>query len=243
MFSIAQIRLARDFLNNLNKFCVAKPCDGCSGLGVTTHITNVFQLDMASVTASLYADELMIEEQIVGENYRILVYDGKVLHAVRRSGQHITGDGKSSISQLLNRTKSNQLDKDLSFTLSAQNIKLDHIVDKGRKILVRSVGKDFNGGAELRTIYDTEVTELLHESIVQDAIQGAEIVGARLAGVDFITTDITRNLRETGGIVNEINTTPALHHHYDATVEDFPAPALYVLKDLLTKISDRKPPE
>ena len=83
MFSIAQIRLARDFLNNLNKFCVVKPSDGYSGLGVTTHITKVSQLDMASVTASLYADELMIEEQIVGENYRILVYDGKVLHAVR----------------------------------------------------------------------------------------------------------------------------------------------------------------
>ena len=116
-------------------------------------------------------------------------------------------------------------------------------IGKGRKILVRSVGKDYNGGAELRTIYDTEVTELLHESIVQDAIQGAEIVGARLVGVDIITTDITRNLRETGGIVNEINTTPALHHHYDATVEDFPAPASYILKDLFTKISDWKPPE
>ena len=236
LFNLSDIRPALEFLKSHPRGCVVKPCDGYAGLGVTTHITDCKSVQKASATASLYLDKLMIEEQIAGENFRILVYKGKMLHAVRRTGLSVTGDGKSSITQLLDKElKSNRilLEKDIRFTLSAQNLSMDHIPPGSARILVSSVGINFNGGRELRTVYDQEVTNLIHGSIQEDAERCAEIVQADLAGVDIITTDITKNLRETGGIINEVNTTPALHHHYNEDSEQFPRPALTIVQDLL----------
>jgi D-alanine-D-alanine ligase-like ATP-grasp enzyme len=60
-------------------------------------------------------------------------------------------------------------------------------------------------------------------------------VGSVFLGVDVITSDIQADLRECGGVINEVNTTPALHHHYDPKREPFPAPALAIVKDLLSQ--------
>ena len=46
------------------------------------------------------------------------------------------------------------------------------------------------------------------------AVLAAAAVGLRLAGVDVVTTDISRPLSETGGVVSEVNGGPGLHHHY-----------------------------
>lgn len=236
LFNLSDIRPALEFQKTHPLGSVIKPCDGYAGLGVTTHITNSSSVYKAAATASLYLDNLMIEEQIAGENFRILVYKGRMLHAVRRTGLRVTGDGVSTIAQLLNDKSTaylRNLDKDIRFTLNAQKLALDHTPEAGRTILVSSVGVDFNGGIELRTIYDGEVTHQICKSIQNDAEQCAKLVQADLAGVDIITTDITKDLRETGGIVNEVNTTPALHHHYDENNEPYPLPALTIVKDLL----------
>ena len=39
-------------------------------------------------------------------------------------------------------------------------------------------------------------------------------VGSSFAGVDVVTVDPTRPLRDSGGVFLEINTTPGIHHHY-----------------------------
>jgi D-alanine-D-alanine ligase-like ATP-grasp enzyme len=39
-------------------------------------------------------------------------------------------------------------------------------------------------------------------------------LGIQLAGVDVMTTDIAAPLEATGGVIGEVNTMPALHHHY-----------------------------
>jgi cyanophycin synthetase len=70
-------------------------------------------------------------------------------------------------------------------------------------------------GQEVRTVYNTVVTELLCPSLRETAERAAQVLGSDLVGVDVITTDPSRPLSEAGGCVNEVNTTPALHHHYD----------------------------
>ena len=236
LFRLSDIQPALDFQKKHPHGCVVKPCDGYAGLGITTHITDAGTLQKAAATASMYLDDFMVEDQIAGENYRILIYKGKMLHAVRRTGQSVVGDGSSTIAELLSidpTASLSSLDQDLSFTLTAQALSLNTVPATGATILVRSVGRNFNGGAELRTIYDQEVTDLVHDSIQKDAERCAKIVQAELAGVDVITTDISKDLRETGGIINEVNTTPGPHHHYDENTEEFPRVALTIIKDLL----------
>ena len=54
----------------------------------------------------------------------------------------------------------------------------------------------------------------LCDAIVEDARTAVRTLGLRLAGVDLVTADPSRPLRETGGVINEVNGTPALHRHY-----------------------------
>jgi len=58
------------------------------------------------------------------------------------------------------------------------------------------------------------VRERVHPSIMKAGSEIANIFRLKLVGVDLITPDIIRPLREVGGVINEINTNPGLHHHY-----------------------------
>ena len=57
----------------------------------------------------------------------------------------------------------------------------------------------------------------LCDAIVEDARTAVRTLGLRLAGVDLVTADPSRPLRETGGVINEVNGTPALHRHYQVS--------------------------
>ena len=59
-----------------------------------------------------------------------------------------------------------------------------------------------------------------------------------LAGVDVITPDPSRPLVESGGVINEVNGTPGLHHHY--LVAD-PVAATRVAIPVLERLLNRVP--
>jgi D-alanine-D-alanine ligase-like ATP-grasp enzyme len=89
----------------------------------------------------------------------------------------------------------------------------------------------------VRTVYTNSSRELICESIRRDAETAARVVGSAFLGVDVITLDPSVPLRESGGVINEVNTTPALHHHYDASREPYPAAAVLALQALLERPS------
>ena len=62
--------------------------------------------------------------------------------------------------------------------------------------------------------------------------RAASVVGSELAGVDFIAVDSTQPLFGNA-FLNEVNTTPAFHHHYDSARESHPEVAVAVLRELL----------
>jgi len=236
LFEAKRIDLALSFMKQHPNGVVVKPFQGSAARGITTHIRTKKELEKAIIIASLYENQLMIEKHIIGENFRALVFRGKVIHTARRTGQRIVGDGQSNISTLLAKTvvQKQPLDKkEITLALASQNLTPDFVPEMGRSILVHSSGKDITPGAELTTNYDSGVTELVHSSINDVAVKCAQITGTELLGVDIITTDITRPLSETGGVVNEINTTPAPHHHYNSKLEKFPEPTLTIIKELL----------
>lgn len=235
LFSLKSLDKAYEFLQRFPLSCVVKPAGGYGGKGVTTHITNNKQLKKAAILASLQSSNLLIEQQIVGECYRLLVVNGKHVHAVRRNGYKVTGDGQSTIKQLTNSDSSLSIDDDCLFTMAAQNITWDTIPGKDQTFLIKSIGKTNQSTSELRTVYDETVTDKVCPEIIRDAEEAARIVESDFLGVDIITTNIGSDLRKTGGTFNEVNTTPALHHHYDSEVEAYPGPALDIVKELLNK--------
>lgn len=244
VFSLDRLDVARQFVSAHPDGCVIKPANGYGGKGVTTHVQHPSEVRRASILASLYDGEILIEAQIPGESYRLLVLEGKVVHAVCRRGPRVQGDGTSTVAQLLAqenaRRKAAQqhaidVDRDCVFTLKHQGLTLESRPATGRVVVVKSVNDAARKYVEVRTVYTQTVTDEVCESIRRDAEMAAQLVGSEFLGVDVITPDSSVPLQQSGGVINEVNTTPALHHHYDASREPYPEVAVLAFQALLRK--------
>jgi cyanophycin synthetase len=244
-FGLADLDKATAFLRAHPRGCVVKPANGYGGQGVTTHVQQPGELRRAALLASLYGSDLMIEAQIPGESYRLLVLEGRVVHAVCRRGPRLIGDGVSSVRQIVDAENARRrqrsqpvldIDRDCVFTLGYQRLTLDDAVPAaGREFVVKSVNDPARKYAEVRTVYTDVVTDLIAPSVRQNAERAAQLVESEFLGVDIITPDATVPLRQSGGVINEVNTTPALHHHYESAAEPFPPVAMLAFRALLRK--------
>jgi cyanophycin synthetase len=196
---------------------VIKPArNTSSGLGVTTNLKRHAECLNAAALAFTYCEEALVEPQIAGESYRLLFLGGRMLCASRRTGLRVTGDGVCTIAELVERaTGGRRVDDDIRSTLAAQRLTLQTVVPNGNTVLARSAGAGVGAGTrEVRTIYTDDVTDLVCSAIVEEGRRASVALGTEFCGVDVITTDPTVPLAASGGAINEVNTTPGLHHHY-----------------------------
>ncbi len=165
--------------------------------------------------ASLYSDRIIVEQLKAAETVRLLFLDGVMIHAVRRTGVRVTGDGSSTIEQLLGRVGSGAvlIDRFVHWTLSQQGLSVDDIPAAGITVVARWLPRDVDATRELRTIYQDDVTELISPELVDEIRPVVTALGTRFAGVDLLTNDPGRTLAASGGVFIEMNTTPGLHHH------------------------------
>lgn len=201
---------------------VVKPSYGTgSGLGVTTHLVEPRECARAAVFASLYCEEVLIEQHIPGEVYRLLYLGDRVIAASRRRGFWVTGDGASTIRQLyLDRRPASVGeeewlgDPDYTHSLALQGLAPDDVPGSGERRLLKSVATPTTSTLEVRTVYDEDALESLAPEIVTSAERAARALRSEFCGVDIITPDPGSPLEKSGGVIGEINTTPGLHHHY-----------------------------
>ena len=73
----------------------------------------------------------------------------------------------------------------------------DSVPEAGRTVPLRDGANASQGGTS------EDVTDIVHPSIAGTVIRAARVVGIDIAGVDIITTDITRPLSETGGVITD----------------------------------------
>jgi cyanophycin synthetase len=244
VFTLATLDKAEAFMRrHAGESFVVKPAVGTSGArGVTTHIATPRGCRSAAVLASLYSHQILIERWIPGESYRLLFLDGEMIHASRRNGWRLIGDGRSTIAELMTRASGSgsparggsAVADDSNRTLAAQGLGLDSVPPSGRAVLVRSAGELAAGQSEIRTVFDHDATAEVGSELREQAFRAVRALGSRFAGLDIITIDPGRRLEDVGGVITEINTTPGLHHHY-GLAGDPPAvgPAVAVLARLL----------
>ena len=237
-FRIETLHDAIDFMYRTPSQCVVKPAnDTGAGFGVTTGIETESALCKAAISASVFSRNLMIEESITGKSYRLLILNGKLIHAVRRDPPIVVGNGKKTIRQLIvakneRRMSSSeilalypiQIDQDCKQTLAHAKMKLKTVPNDGDIIKVKYV---VNQNAAEQNI---EVTSTVHPFIEETAIESTKKLGLVLAGVDVITEDISLPLDASGGVINEINGNPGLHHHYLTSATEKPNIAEELIK-------------
>ena len=197
--------------------CVVKPVDQAFGTGITSNIRTPAELAAAVSVARQYSPNIIIEAHEAGADHRLMVVDGRLIVAVRRELPFVTGDGNSTISELLaelNRfrdgTRENNYllpvkpDASLDARLASEGLSMKSVLPDGTVLALSSVANFSAGG------FASEVTSEVHPQIRGLAELLATSVGLRTAGIDYITTDISRSHAEVGGGFIEVNAMPRL---------------------------------
>jgi|SRR5665213_1673351 len=239
-FSFKNLKPALEFIAEIDGECVIKPATGTGGgRGVTTGVRTVWQLGRAAAAAAVYGDTLLIEEQIGGDNYRLLYLDGELLDAFVRKPPTVIGDGRSTVARLLHAQNSDRLrhgsgqsqallsiDLDMRRTLAKQKLSLRSVPARGMEVVLKTVVNDNCG------IDNSNAARLLCPSIVEDAAKAVRALQIRLAGVDVITADPTVPLAKSGGAILEVNAPPNFYYHYHKSDGACPV-AVHVLRRLM----------
>jgi D-alanine-D-alanine ligase-like ATP-grasp enzyme len=247
-FTLNDIGKAAAFVERSAGKCVVKPANGDSGRGVTTGVSASFDLARAAASAAVYGSDLMVEQQVQGDVFRLLYLDGKLMDAVQRKPPTVLADGKTTVRELIRLENDFRLnagpkvahaliviDMDVRSTLSSQGLTLSSVPKEGTAVTLKTVIND-------NSQHDNVAAKhLLCPSIIADGAAAAAAVGVRLAGIDVITPDPGVPLAESGGAILEVNTTPSYHHHYYKRDGSYPV-AIYLLPFLLANgVAERHP--
>ncbi len=211
-----------EYALRLKRPCVVKPAsDTSGGKGVAASLTTRSEIANAFRFAGLFAPKVLIEEFILGGNYRFLIYKGKCLSVARRELPAVTGDGVSTVRELVESENCNRIhssewkDGDAGWMPLPTNAAALRVL-KGQGLDWSGVpkpGDSVHLGAVANIGFGCTYSEVLgvtHPDQIRAAEQAAEMIGMTLAGVDIISPDI----KAPGYHVLEINASPGWILHY-----------------------------
>ena len=220
-FSISDMSMALGLLADAGRPLVVKPNFGTGGgRGVITGVSTVSELRLAAFRAARFDPDLIAEEQIEGQSWRLLFIDGRFLDAVRRDPPRIVGDGSKSIAKLVQientaRLKARpftalspiRIDGECKAYLTAQGLTPRSIPEASQLVILKRAVNE-NASAQNHAL-----RAHVHPATLNTCARLAQNLGVRLAGIDIIARDISLPLTRTNGYIGEVNTTPGLHHH------------------------------
>ena len=226
------IAQANNFLATYKKV-VVKPAELGGGKGLTVDITDETTLKLAIEKATFGSQTPLIQEQFIGEEVRLTVLEGKVYSAILRRTPRVTGDGVSTIQQLIERENSERLS--LSFPLltypqlDASMMPADlfngqAIIEKGQTIeLSRATmigrGASFYG-----------ILQQIHPSYLAIAEKLANNLNPSMLVIDLMVKNFTEPATDDNYIFLEFNTAPALQIYSSMRAGDKP--------DVISKLAD-----
>ena len=198
-----------------------KPEDGNHGRGVSLDLYKRQDIEAAFLLAERKGGGRVIVEQFIpGNEHRLLVVGKRVVAAARGETAWVTGDGLSTILELVNSQINTDprrgageefplsvleilgSDAEVNLEIERQGLTVQSIPAPGQKVLIQRNGN---------VAYD--VTDLIHPSVAAAAALAARVVGLDIAGVDMVLEDISRPLTQQRGAVIEVNASPGLLAH------------------------------
>ena len=198
---------------------VVKPSDGNHGRGVTLDLKTREEVEAAWAVADRHGSEVLVERSIAGHEHRLLVVGGRLVAAARGEVAFVTGDGRSSVAELvedqlnsdprrgdsedfpLNRVKPRE-DGVITLELQRQGLDVDTVPAAAQQVLIQR-----NGNVAI------DCTDEVHPEVAFAVELAARTVGLDIAGIDVVALDISRPLQAQGGAVVEVNAGPGLLMH------------------------------
>jgi cyanophycin synthetase len=206
---------------------VLKPLDGNHGRGVMINLPGEAEVREAFPVANAESRNglVVVETFIPGKDYRILVVNNQVVAVAERVPAHVIGDGTHTVRELVEITNQDPrrgighekiltritVDEQTIDVLAKQELTLDDVPEEGRFVQLKLTGNMSTGGTSI------DRTDDIHSDNVEIARQAAMVVGLDVAGIDFITPDIARSVREQRGAIVEVNAGPGFRMHTHPT--------------------------
>ena len=219
---------------------VLKPLNANHGRGVSINMTTNEQVRVAFAAARRHARAVLVESFIEGFDHRMLVIDGELVAVAQRVPGHVVGDGSHTIEELVEIVNQDprrgighekiltqlEFDQQALRLLEQRGYERDSVPPEGEIVWLRSTGNLSTGGTA------KDVTDIVHPENRAMAIRAAQAIGLDVAGVDFLTTDISKSYAETGGAICEVNAAPGFRMHVSPS-EGQPRDAAGAVLDML----------
>jgi cyanophycin synthetase len=200
---------------------VIKPLNGNQGQGITINVQSWRQAKIAYDRARNVSKGVIVEHFYQGRDHRILVVNHKVVAVAERVPAHVVGNGRSTIAQLVKQENQDdrrgeghdnmlthiELDDATDDVLSDQDFTLKTILPPGQICYLRTTANLSTGGIAI------DRTDEIHPETVWLAERVSRMIDLDIAGIDVITTDITKTLTEADGVIVEVNAAPGLRMH------------------------------
>ncbi|TCP96936.1 glutamate-cysteine ligase /glutathione synthase [Cricetibacter osteomyelitidis] len=205
---------------------VIKPKSTNFGLGITIFQQGVQDKnDFAKAIEIAFREdkEVMVEDYLTGTEYRFFVLGDETLAVLLRVPANVIGDGRHTVAELVAMKNDHPLRGDGSRTplkkialgeierlqLKEQGLTVDSIPTKDQLVQLRANSNISTGGDSI------DMTDEMHPSYKQLAVDITKAMGAAVCGVDLIIPDLKQpaqpNLKSWGVI--EANFNPMMMMH------------------------------
>ena len=219
---------------------VVKPLDGNHGKGVSIGLRTAEQVRTAFEEAAEYSSTVIVETFQEGNDYRLLVVNGRLLAVAQRLPGHVVGDGRHTLAELVEIVNQDprrgvghekvltrlELDDQALRLIADAGLTPESVPAAGEVFYLRSTGNLSTGGTSI------DKTDVIHYDNRIMAERGVRALGLDVGGVDFIAPDISRSYKEAGGAIVEINAAPGFRMHTaptEGTPRDVAGPVIDML--------------
>ena len=200
---------------------VTKPYNGNHGRGISIRLTTDEEVIEGFKKAQEISRSVIVETFLEGDDHRLLVVNGELVAATRRTPGHVVGDGRHTIAQLVDLVNLDprrgighekvltrlQLDAQAEMMMARAGYTADSIPPEGQVVYLRSTANLSTGGTA------TDVTDIIHPDNREMAVTAIRAVGLDVGGVDFLSTNIAASYRKIGGGICEVNAAPGFRMH------------------------------
>lgn len=217
---VADDAAARQAAATLGYPVVVKPANLERGIGVQTDIRGDHELHQALQAARRHSDAILVEKHHDGNAYRLTVFKGRVIKITEHRPGSVTGDGRSTIAELIEREAADpvrrrraaernrallSLDAEATELMERAGMTATSIPMPGEIIRLRHTANVSTGGTSIAIDPDAA-----HPDNRRLAVLAAETLNLDLAGVDLILQDIAQSWMEIGGVICEVNGQPQI---------------------------------
>ncbi len=219
---------------------VTKPYNANHGRGVSLNLMTDAQVAAGFAAAKEHSRAVVVETCITGFDHRMLVVNGRLIAVAKREPGHVVGDGRHDVAGLVeieNRDPRRgighekiltriEIDAQAERCLTDRGMTASSVPAAGEKVYLRLTGNLSTGGTA------TDVTNIVHPDNVEMAVRAVNAIGLDVAGVDFLTEDISISYRESGGAICEVNAAPGFRMHVapsEGTPRDVAGPVMDML--------------